>query len=94
MAYIIQIKASDIDFWNFKLDFMKLKHKMKMYPPRVKLTVKVGPSIQDFKLSIRFEGCLDEECDTELIFPLESPISHMCKFVCFLKCLEHVCVSL
>ena len=56
---------------------------MKMYPPRVKLTIKVDPSRKNFKLPIKFEGCLDEDLDTELIFPLESPLDHniLCKFV-------------
>ena len=62
---------------------MKLKLKMKMYPPRVKLTVKMGPSLLDFKLPIKFEGCLDEDLDTELIFPLDSPLIHTCKFICW-----------
>lgn len=53
---------------------------MKMYPPRVKLTVKTDPSLHNFTLPIKFEGCLDEELDTELIFPLESPLIHACKF--------------
>jgi hypothetical protein len=62
---------------------MKLKVKMKMYPPRVKLTVKVDPSLPNFKCLIKIEGCLDEEdLDTELIFPLESPLNHKCKLIC------------
>ena len=61
---------------------MKLKLEMKMYPPRVKLTVKMGPSPNNFKLPIKFEGCLDEDLDTELIFPLDSPLIHARKFVC------------
>ena len=61
---------------------------MKMYPPRVKLTVKMDPSLQNFPFPIKFEGCLDEELDTELIFPLESPLIRACKFVCMMVWFE------
>ena len=38
---IIQIRESEIDFWKEKLnmEMMSLRHSMKMYPPRVKVTV-------------------------------------------------------
>ena len=35
----IQIKASDVEFMSIAFNTMKLKHKKKMYPPRVTMTV-------------------------------------------------------
>lgn len=67
---ITQIRASDIDFWNSKYDTMRLQHNVKMYPPRVKMTI---PSRPDFKkLSVKFEGCLrvNQSLDVELSIPL------------------------
>ena len=79
-----QIKASEIDFWNCKQKSMEFKHRMKMYPPRMKVTVDMSNStLHKFKLPIKFEGSLNEDLDTELIFPLQSSISsiiHKCKF--------------
>ena len=67
---------------------MKLEFKMKMYPPRIKVTILWSNfTVHKFKLPIRFEGCLNEDLDTELIFPLKSqlppPLSprYTCKLV-------------
>ena len=65
---------------------MQFKHIMKMYPPRVKVILRMDSSLQNFKLPIKFEGCLNDDLDTELIFPLRSrsipPFKQSCKFVC------------
>ena len=68
----MQIWASDIDFWNKKYDSetMKMRHKRRMYPPRVKMTVCMRSSDQQFKLIVKFLGCShDSQLDVELAFP-------------------------
>ena len=58
---IIQIKLSEIDFWmeHSTLDTMLRKHKYKMYPPKVKMTI-TRKSNDVTKLPIKITGCLDE----------------------------------
>ena len=61
-----------MDFWSMGVDNMQLRHDLKMYPPRVKMTVGIK-SLADltFKLAIKFNGCSDDsQLDTELTFPL------------------------
>ena len=72
----MQIKASEIDFWkyNHDRDYMELVHEMQTYPPRVTVAVRMDPSSHSYKLPIKFEGCVNENLDTELMFPLENPV--------------------
>ena len=53
---------------------MEFIHEMKMYPPRVAVAVRMDPSLHSYKLPIKFEGCMNENLDTELVFPLQSPV--------------------
>ena len=62
--------AEDIDFWQKDFDAMLLRHKRKMYPPRVKMTVTMRNPETIIKLPVRIEGCVDKRLDTELTFPL------------------------
>ena len=65
-----QILASDVDFWQFGLDSMKLRHSTCIYPPRVKLTI-VLCSEDIVKVPIKFVGCLaDNQLDIELALPI------------------------
>ena len=67
----IQIKASDVEFMSIAFNTMKLKHKKKMYPPRVTMTVIMKNPSSTLTLPIRFMGCSsDHQLDVELIFPL------------------------
>ena len=69
----LQIKASDIDFWNKGLDYMSLRTRCekKIYPPRIVLTVVLKSSDTIINLPIKFSGCVDEDdLDVELIFPI------------------------
>ena len=67
----IQIKAFDIDFWNFPYNQIKLRQKKNMYPPRVKLTVQMKSVDHIFKLPVKINGCSgDSQLDTELLLPL------------------------
>ena len=73
----IQIKAFDIDFWNFPYNQIKLRQKKNMYPPRVKMTV-VMRSDHDLKLPIKIEGCSSNcQLDVELAFPLFGKITYL-----------------
>ena len=65
-----QIRASDIDFWNSKYDIMRLKHDVKMYPPRVKMTLPSYPGFS--KLPVKFEGCqsIGQSLDFDVSIPL------------------------
>ena len=50
---------------------MWLKHTMKMYPPRVKLTICWTKSDDIFTIPIRFTGSsLDSQLDVDLKFPI------------------------
>ena len=72
----MQIKASEIDFWkyNHDRDYMELVHEMQMYPPRVTVEVRMDPSRHSYTLPIKFEGCMNENLGTELMFPLNNPV--------------------
>ena len=66
-----QIKASDVDFTGIAFNTMKLKHKKKMYPPRVTMTVIMKNPSSTLTLPIRFIGCSSgHQLDVELILPL------------------------
>lgn len=53
------------------IENMQLRHDLKMYPPRVKMTVSMKRSDLAFKLPIKFNGCSDDsQLDIELTFPL------------------------
>lgn len=69
----MQIRESEIDFWqDTDADFqkMRLRHKSRMYPPRVQMTVTME-SMDYIKLPITFEGCSsDSQLNMELIFPM------------------------
>lgn len=50
---------------------MRIRHNLKMYPPRVKMTVSAKCYDFSFKLPVKFIGCSsDSELDVELMFPL------------------------
>ena len=65
---VVQISASDIDFWSENLESMELKHEMKMYPPRVKMTVLMKIT-NNIKLSIDIVGCCGN-LDMDLVLPI------------------------
>ena len=82
---------------------MKLKHMMKMYPPRVKMTVRINSSLNNHTLPVTFVGCQSDDLDVQLMFPLPSPgpnhppppIMALCKVASVLamntiKLLQHV----
>lgn len=69
----MQIRASDVDFWreeNVTFKKMYLRHKLKMYPPRVHMTVRMKTT-DDRKVPVNFEGCTgDSQLNMELTFPI------------------------
>ena len=67
----IQIQETSINFWNTNFETLQLKHRCKMYPPRVRMTVD-APNVEPrIKLLIKFNGCSsDSQLDMELFFPL------------------------
>ena len=70
----LQIKISDIDLvWKRSFDDMKQRHELKMYPPRIKVTVSLYNSDTKVKLPVKFSGYVGEDghdLDTELILPI------------------------
>ena len=49
---------------------MQLKHDLKMYPPRVMMTVTLV-NTAPFKLNVKVTGCSsDNQLDRDIIFPL------------------------
>ena len=51
-------------------DQMQLKHNLKMYPPRVIMTVTLV-NITPFKLDVKVTGCSSEnQLDRDITFPL------------------------
>lgn len=76
----MQIRASDIDFWNRGLDFeaMQLRHERRMYPPQVKMTVIMNNSDLVLKIPVKFEGCTsDSQLDVELTLPPSGVLKYM-----------------
>ena len=68
---ILQITASDIVFWNKDIEFMKRKHELNMYPPRVKMTVCMNNPNHFITLPVKFSGCeVDGKLDVDLTLPL------------------------
>ena len=66
-----QIRASDIDFWNFAFRIIKLQHEKNIYPPRVKMTVVMRAPDHILKIPIKIKGCSrHNQLDVELAFPL------------------------
>ena len=67
---LLQINASDVDFWEETFHTMKLKQKENAYPPYIIMTV--VPKVSDsFVIPIKFEGCSQEnKLDMDLTFPL------------------------
>ena len=50
---------------------MKLKHEMKTYPPRVKMTVILADASDYVKIPVKFDGCSnDDQLSLDLMFPL------------------------
>ena len=67
-----------MDFWSKELDVMKHSHLIKVYPPRVKMTV-ISETSKWFKVVVRFTGCLPEnQLDLEVLFPLSKCSVHDC----------------
>ena len=65
-----------MNFWSMGIETMQLRHDLKMYPPRVKMTISMKSSDLAFKLTIKFNGCSDDsQLDTELTFPLGKVIT-------------------
>ena len=49
---------------------MHLRHKLKTYPPRIQMTVRLK-TMDDIKLPVTFEGCsTDSQLNMELTFPI------------------------
>ena len=68
---VVQIKASDIAFWDKDFTVMQRKHDKRIYPPRVKITISFkDPSLTQFVLPVQFVGCSENELDTDLSLPL------------------------
>ena len=68
----MQIRASDINFWDRKFDFkaMKLRHERRMYPPRIKMTIVMKDADLTLVIPVKFEGCTkDSQLDMDLTLP-------------------------
>ena len=49
---------------------MHLRHKLRIYPPRIQMTVRLK-TVDDIRLPITFEGCSnDSQLNVELTFPI------------------------
>jgi hypothetical protein len=56
-----QIKASDVDFWGGNMQQMKLKHRTRVYPPKV--TVHAYSEVSGYhrdKITLKVSGMEDE----------------------------------
>lgn len=70
MLFILQIKASQIYFWDDKHDKLELLHMQKVYPPSVELMLEVLES-QPICLLVKFSGSTTEnDMDMEIMLPL------------------------
>jgi hypothetical protein len=61
---------------------MELAREMRTYPPLISVSVRMEPSLHSYKLPIKFEGCMNENLDTELMFPLENPVLDLTFLMC------------
>lgn len=62
--------ASDVDIITKHFAEIKSIHDTNMYPPRIKVTVKIKDNIDDVKLQIKVKGSNnDENLSTDLFFP-------------------------
>ena len=78
-SILIQIKGSDISFWDRDFAVMQRKHEMKMYPPRVKMTVSIKDPNTQFVLPVKFSGCRnDGELDMDITLPLGMNTISLC----------------
>ena len=69
---------------------MLLRHERKMYPPQVKMTVRLQDSTNIFKIPVKVFGCsTDSELDVELTFPIDgmytNPLLHVVVYNIMLK---------
>ena len=70
-CFSVQIKALDIEFWTKRFDDLRRQHQRQMYPPRVKMTIRLKSPDAIFKLPVKFTGCSsDSNLDMEITFPL------------------------
>ena len=66
----MQIRITDIEFWNRDANDMKRRHERKMYPPRVVMTISIRNPELTHTLPIKFEGCADNsQLDIDLTIP-------------------------
>ena len=67
-THIMQIRVSDMSFWGKDLEHMEFLHEMKMYPPRIRMTIAAKCQDAILKIPVRFEGCSsDSLLNTELL---------------------------
>lgn len=68
----MQIKASDVEFWNnTDVGVMIRRHQTKMYPPRMIMTVTSRTLDSIFLLAVKFDGCSgDCNLDMDISFPI------------------------
>ena len=67
----LQIKPSDVEFWSKSFADMQLRHKRNMYPPRVKITIRLRNHDAIIKLPVKFSGHVcDNQLDVDLTVPL------------------------
>ena len=74
LHFTVQIKASQVNYWEETFDSMKLKHEWKRYPPRIQVTVILTSADLVLKVPVEFSGS-DLTSDSELkkvdiLFPL------------------------
>ena len=72
-----KIHPDDINFWNKDYNDLLLKHQMKMYPPRVIVTVMMKEPDTAVSIPVTFSGCENnDQLSTKLIFPLGRSYVH------------------
>ena len=73
--YYLQIFGTDVNFWKYAQDGIKLclLERNNMYPPRVVFEVDCC-SPETFKLTFNFDGCTESlNLSAEVLFPLIGP---------------------
>ena len=70
----MQIKLSAVDFWRrgYSEKVMRLKHKVGMYPPRIRINfIPIGYHHESCKLQVTVTGCTsDDYLNSEISLPL------------------------
>lgn len=72
---------SDINFWDEKVETMKLRHRLNLYPPQFELLIDGSRATGDCFLEIKFSGDIKPNVLNRVLYLHSSNISHSGKSI-------------